>query len=46
MGTMIKYNLEEGNEEVLEEEDDDEYNDQHELYDHDDPEEDFQELVE
>ena len=38
-GRPIKYNLEEGNEEVLEEEDDDEDHDQHDLDDHDDPEE-------
>ena len=37
-GRQIKYNLEEGNEEVLEEENDDhEDHDQHELDDHDDP---------
>ena len=39
-GRLIKYNLEEGNEEGLEEEDDDEYHNQHELDDHDDPKED------
>ena len=39
-GRLVKYNLEEGNEEGLEEEDNDEYHDKHELYDHDDPEED------
>ena len=38
-GRPIKYNLQEGNEEVLEEEDDDEDRDQHELDDHDDLEE-------
>ena len=33
-GRLVKYNLEEGNEEGLKEEDDVEYNDQHKLYDH------------
>ena len=33
-GSPVKYNLEEGNEEVLEEEYDDEYHDQQDLYDH------------
>ena len=46
-GRLIKYNIEKGNKEVnLEEEDDAEEHDQHELYDHDDLEEYFQELVE
>ena len=45
-GRLVKYNLEEGNEEGLEEEGDDEDHDKHDLDDHDDPEEDFQELVE
>ena len=47
-GRLVKYNLDEGNEEgTLEEEDDDEEHDQHdELNDHDDPAEDVQELVE
>ena len=36
-GRPIKYNLDEGNEEGMEEEDDDEYHDQHKLDDHDDP---------
>ena len=33
-GRLVKYNLEEGNEEGLEEEDNVYYHDQHELYDH------------
>ena len=44
-GRPVKYNLEKGNEEGLEEEDDDEYHDQHELDDHV-PEEDVKELFE
>ena len=37
-GRSVKYNLDEGNEEVTqEEEDDDEERDQHDLHDHDDP---------
>ena len=45
-GRSVKYNLDVGNEEgSLEEEDDDEEHDQHELYDDDDPAEDVQELV-
>ena len=47
-GRMVKYNLDDGNEEgSLEEEDDDEEHDQHELGDDDDPTEDLlQEIVE
>ena len=46
-GRLIKYNLDDGNEQgSLEEEDDDEEHDQHELDDDDDPTEDVQELVE
>ena len=45
-GRLVKYNLDEGNEEGTLEEDDDEEHDQHELDYHDDPEEDVQELVE
>ena len=37
-GRLVKYNLEEGNEAGMEEEDDDKYHDQHEWDDHDDPE--------
>ena len=44
-GRTVKYNLEECNEEGLKEEEDDEYHDQQELYDHV-PEEYVEELVE
>ena len=45
-GRPVNYNLEEGNEEGLQEKDYDEDHDQHELYDHDDPKEYVQELLE
>ena len=46
-GRLVKYNVDEGNEEgTLEEEDDDEEHDQHESNADDDPVEDVQELVE
>ena len=45
-GRLVKYNLDDGNEEgSLEEDDDDEENDQHELGDDDDSTEDVHQLV-
>ena len=43
-GRLVKYNLQEGNEDSLEEEDDDEYHDQHDL-DYHVPEEYVEKLV-